>query len=78
MSEQNNNFMAALDQWTEDAILRPWYEAVETYIKSPNDPKADDDIRTMDAFIKDAVRGKILESYRNGQAAAPRKVFKRP
>ena len=78
MSEQKTNFMSELDRWTEETIIRPWYEAVETYIKSPNDPKADDAIRTMDAVIKEAVRAKILESYRNGQAAGPRKVFKRP
>ena len=71
MSEQRtaarsrtSGFMAELDKWTDAKVINPLHEAV-----------MDGDDETCQAVcdqIKDAIRQKVLESYRNGQAAGPR------
>ena len=76
MSEQKTSFMASLDEWTEKTIILPLFEAIETHLKS-QDSQSDAALWQLDAAIKGAVREKLLESYRNGQAAGSRKV-KRP
>jgi hypothetical protein len=67
MPEQKTSFMAELDMWTEANVLGPMYHT---------DPK-DADWEDAVLRIKKAIRAKVLESYRNGQAAGPRKAFKR-
>ena len=69
MSEQKSSFMADLDQWSEIIVIAPIADA---YMHGP-----DEVIFRANDLAKKAIRAKILESYRNGQAAGPRKVFKR-
>lgn len=57
------NFMTALDEWTE-AIIEPYAEAVAS-----GDQKA---ISEAKRRVLLGVRGKVLESYHNGQNAIPR------
>jgi len=61
--KQKSSFMEELDQWTESTIIGPLF-ASET--------DQEDWEPTIDR-VKKAIRQKVLESYRNGQAAGPRK-----
>ena len=68
MSEQKQgSFMAELDGWSEANVIGPLYHI------TPLQEEWDESV----AQVKKAIRAKVLESYRNGQAAGPRKVFKR-
>jgi hypothetical protein len=64
MSEQEKpkSFMQELDLWSEQNIFRPLFGT---------DPNQDDWDKVEDQ-VKKAIRAKVLESYRNGQAAGPR------
>jgi len=63
MSEQKqSSFMEELDRWTESTIIGPLF-ASET---------SEEDWEPAIERVKKAVRQKVLESYRNGQAAGPR------
>jgi hypothetical protein len=69
MSEQKRpSFMEELDQWTESTIIGPLFA-------SETDGK---DWEPAIERVKKAVRQKVLESYRNGQVAGPRRVAKEP
>jgi hypothetical protein len=64
MSEQKISFMAQLDQWTEDNVFGPLLSTDEE--GQPEELSQE----TLDQ-VKQAIRQKVLESYHNGQAAAP-------
>ena len=56
--------MQELDQWTESTIIEPLLDAAFD---------ADAEVLTQRRLrIKQALRQKMLESYRNGQQAGPR------
>jgi len=57
-----SSYMQALDQWTEKEI-----------IDVLSDPQLSGSAETAQDQVKKAVRAKVLESYRNGQAAGPAK-----
>jgi hypothetical protein len=63
MSEPRN-YMSALDQWSEEVIITPLADA---YAHGPQEVI----VRAWE-LAKRAIREKVLESYRNGQNAAPR------
>ena len=74
------NYMAALDAWTEAHVITPLSKAIRLYVESLEDEgeaaysaEAENALTRTTAQIKKAVRDKVLESYRNGQAAGPRK-----
>jgi hypothetical protein len=69
MSEQKESFMASLDAWSDKSIIEPLADA---YLHGPEEV-----IVNAREYARKAIRAKVLESYRNGQAAGPRKVFKR-
>jgi len=75
MSEQKPSFMASLDEWTAQTLIIPMLEAMEKHLQS-KDAESDAVLWQLDGAIKGAVREKVLESYRNGQAVGTRK-FKR-
>lgn len=60
MSEQKQSFMQQLDSWTDEKVIAPLLD---------NGPEE------IDA-VHQAIRAKVLESYRNGQAAGPRPARK--
>jgi hypothetical protein len=70
MSEQQKtkSFMQELDAWCDLNVFEP------LYVVEPEDERR---LREVEATIKIAIRAKVLESYRNGQAAGPRQ-FKQP
>ena len=64
MSEQKKaSFMEELDLWSDANIFGPLFHT------DPNQ----DDWESTEAQVKKAIRAKVLESYRNGQAAGPSK-----
>ena len=59
-----------LDEWTDENVIDPiWTFASETAGKE-RDEEAHDLLTTN---LRKAIREKVLESYRNGQKAGPRK-----
>jgi hypothetical protein len=69
MSEERTNYMASLDQWSEEVIIAPLADA---YTHGPEEV-----IIRAGELAKRAIREKVLESYHNGQNARPR-GFQRP
>lgn len=69
MSEQRTNYMASLDQWSEEQVIAPIADA---YTHGPEEV-----IVRARELAKRAIREKVLESYHNGQNARPR-AFQRP
>lgn len=67
MSEQKSSFMAQLDQWSQENVISPLYDALT---HGPEEV-----IVAAKEGARRAIRAKVLESYRNGQAAGPRKAF---
>ena len=65
MSEQEkakSSFMEELDKWTEESVLLPLFGTDSNQ----------DDWQAVEEKVKKAIRAKVLESYRNGQAVGPR------
>jgi len=67
MPEQKPSFMVELDLWSEANVIGPLMHA------DPTNKEWDE----ATAQVKKAIRAKVLDSYRNGQAAGPRKAFSR-
>ena len=65
MSEQRLNYMQELDLWTETNVINPLHESITEGDGADCDEAVEQ--------IKKAIRTKVLESYRNGQAAGPAK-----
>jgi hypothetical protein len=66
MSEEKKSFMQELDLWSETNVIDPLLG---------NDGNPDEYVgEEMIEQIQKAIRGKVLESYRNGQAAGPRRA----
>jgi hypothetical protein len=69
-NQQNqSSYMQALDLWTEKEIIEVLSHALF------NGP--DEAVNIACDQVKKAVRAKVLESYRNGQAAKPTQTSKR-
>jgi hypothetical protein len=75
MSEQKSNYMAELEHWIDQRVIQPLFSAWQAGEESEVH-QGHNDIRTT-PMVKEAIKNKVLESYHNGQAAGPRKVFKR-
>ena len=70
MSEQKTSYMVELDKWTDENVIFP------VSLASTNGN--DESLAAAKEVAKKAIRTKVLESYRNGQAAGPRKNFRAP
>jgi hypothetical protein len=68
MSEQKTGFMADLDLWSNESVISPLHLAEVT--------GSEEAILEARDTVRKAIRGKVLESYRNGQSGGPRKVYK--
>lgn len=70
MSEQKTkSFMQELDQWMKTAVIDP--------LVFGDDPDEDPNARNWEdliAEVRNAIRQKVLESYRNGQKAGPQQI----
>ena len=67
MSEVKTGYMAELDSWSDKSIIEPLADA---YLRGPEEV-----IISAQELAREAIREKVLESYRNGQNAGPRKTF---
>lgn len=65
-SEAKTSYMQQLEAWIDDQVIDPLYTAAQHDI-----PEADAD--EIVAGVKKSLKEKMLESYRNGQAAGPRR-----
>ena len=74
MSEQKQSYMSELDKWTEETILTPLAEAWLGYYETPGQ-EFKDRVQEVKAETQKRIREKVLESYRNGQAAGPAKRY---
>ena len=74
MSEQEKpkSFMEELDQWTDANVIRPLFEA-DSYEPANAAGGNVSEFQVAAEAVKKAIRQKVLESYRNGQKAGPRK-----
>ena len=70
MSDQEKaaSFMQELDRWSDSNIISPLYAG---------ESSPDDWMQAVER-VKKAIRQKVLESYRNGQVAGPRRVASQP
>jgi hypothetical protein len=66
MSEQKVSYMAELDAWSDKSIIEPLAGAYSTGLEEV--------IIKAQEYARRAIRQKVLESYRNGQNAGPRKT----
>jgi hypothetical protein len=62
MSEEKMSYMTSLDAWSDKSIIEPLADA---YLNGPEEV-----IINAQEFARKAIRTKVLESYRNGQAVA--------
>jgi hypothetical protein len=62
MSEEKQSFMQQLDAWADREVVMP--------LLDPADEAEGDAVIEK---VHKAIRAKVLESYRNGQAAGPAK-----
>ncbi len=68
--------MSELDAWADKVIIEPLKQALIDVERAPEKEfreEAEGILITEVAVIKKAIREKVLESYRNGQSAGPRK-----
>jgi hypothetical protein len=63
--DKPKNYMQELDAWTKAEVIEPLMDAVE----SGNDKR----FLETSGKVQRAIRGKVLESYHNGQKAGSRK-----
>ena len=82
MPEQKPTYMQELDQWTQETIIDRIHNAFEEYgdaIHEDERPHLDEEAAQIYekawTEVKKAVREKVLQSYRNGQKAGPRKEW---
>ena len=66
MSEQKVNYMAELNLWIDANVIGP----IESACDNPQE------LEMAAEQVKKLIRAKVLESYRNGQAAKPTAVRK--
>jgi hypothetical protein len=64
MSEEKRSFMQQLDQWTDANVIGTL---------NNSDPIEGDWQKSVEQIQK-AIRAKVLESFRNGQTAGPRRA----
>lgn len=76
------NYMQELDTWIDNQVIEPLFEAWDFQSRVADDESAKEAAQEVEAtrgVVHKAIREKVLESYRNGQGAAPAKkrFFKR-
>ena len=74
---QAGGYMQQLDEWLDENVINKLAAAVESYAVDEDQEKAAADLEPVVEEVKKVLKEKILESYRNGQAAGPRREGKR-
>jgi uncharacterized protein YegL len=73
--KQKSSFMQELDQWIDANVVQPLLEADQFEPDSLAGGNVSE-LQTAIAAVKRSIREKVLQSYRNGQAAGPRKPLR--
>ena len=78
-SENKKSYMQLLDEWLDAEVVFKLARAFEEYAAANEvgvpQEEARAKVEPVVAEVKKALREKILESYRNGQAAGPQSKF---
>lgn len=75
--KNQTGYMVELDGWIEICVIRPLYEAWRLQEDQGPSKHTEDTVNKTLTTVRQAIRDKVLESYRNGQEAGPRREFKR-
>ena len=77
--ENKKSYMQLLDEWLDEAVIYKLARAFEEYAAADGAGVPQEEARAkvdpVVAQVKKALREKILESYRNGQAAGGQGKF---
>ena len=69
----DKRYMELLDEWTEQTVLKPLDEAFSDWTETEDDSEEEKEMEgrmmAVEHEVKKAIREKVLQSYRNGQAA---------
>jgi len=76
-TKEQSGYMAELDAWIEVFVIRPLHEAWKHQDVAFADPHSEETVQAAVATVRKSIREKVLESYRNGQDAGPRRQFQR-
>ena len=74
---QVKNYMAELDNWIDEQVIEPLFAVWKGQDEVAHDPQSYKGVELTSHGVRRAIREKVLESYRNGQNAAP-KTSERP
>ena len=70
--EEQKSYMQQLDDWSNEFVVGPTWDASKD---KQRDPEGTERVLSE---VRKAIREKVLQSYRNGQAAGPYKRVSRP
>jgi hypothetical protein len=70
--ENKNNYMQELDEWVEVFVFNPLHAAWAEPGLSPDYSAA------APQTVRQSIKDKVLESYRNGQSHPPKSASRRP
>ena len=76
MNEKKQGYMQQVDSWSLEAVIRPLFATWRHCQNPANEIAPEEREKVMLQAVEDAqkvIRGKLLESYRNGQKASDRK-----
>ena len=78
-NQKPSGYLQQLDQWIDEQVLGPLARAYEEYAFAIVETgiEMDEAAATLDpvvAEVRKALKEKVLESYHNGQAVAPRRT----
>jgi hypothetical protein len=75
MNEKKQGYMQEVDSWSLEAVIRPLFAAwhhCQSLANEITPEERDKVVGDAVAVAQKAIRGKLLESYRNGQRACPK------
>jgi hypothetical protein len=75
MNDKKQGYMEQVDSWSLEAVIRPLFAAWRHCQNLVNGVTPEEREKVLLQAVEDAqkaIRGKLLESYRNGQKACPK------
>jgi hypothetical protein len=64
--------MQELDAWAQENVIDPLLTACSAEAEGENDPRTLEATELVCREVKKSIRGKVLDSYHNGQKAGQR------
>jgi len=65
----------SFDEWIEEEVINRLFAAWKA--EDEGDDREEENVEVMIQAVRKAIKEKVLESYHNGQAAGPKREFKR-